>query len=305
MGKSGVRRALALAVCLAAACQRAAPRDLQPVDARGLHNVYRVTDQLYSGSSPDDDAGFASLVKLGVRTIISVDGMAPDVAAAKRHALTYVHAPVGYDGIPRDKLLIIAKAARDLPGPVYVHCHHGMHRGPAAVAAIQLCNDPAWTPERAEAWMKTAGTDPRYTGLTGLPRALTKPSAAELAVPASFPEVAPVADLTRRMVEIDATWDRLKLAKSAKWAAPPGHADIDPPHEALQLVEHLREAARLEAVKVDSPLARQFADAERAAADLEAALRAKDARRAADAFAASASHCQTCHTSHRDLRNVP
>ena len=28
----------------------------------------------------------------------------------------------------------LARAARTLPGPIFVHCHHGMHRGPAAAA---------------------------------------------------------------------------------------------------------------------------------------------------------------------------
>lgn len=306
MGKSGCRRAVALVVCLTASCQRTAPKPETRLEVRGLHNVYRVTDHLFSGSSPDDETGFASLVKLGVRTVITVDGTTPDVAAAKRHGLTYVHVPVGYDGIPREKLLLLAKAARELPGPVYVHCHHGEHRGPAAVAAIQLCNDPTWTPERAEAWMKAAGTDPRYTGLYAVAHNVVKPTAAEwAAVPTTFPEVTPIADLTRHMVAIDGLWDRLKLVKAANWAVPPAYPDVDPAHEALQLAEHFREAARLDAVKADSPLAKLFADAVADAGRLEDALRRKETVAAAMAFVASANRCRACHTQHRDRPTNP
>lgn len=306
MGKSLSGEAAVLAICLVVACQRGTPKTPTTVEARNLHNVFRVSDRIFSGSSPDNDDGFASLAALGIRTVISVDGATPDVAIAKRHGLSYVHVPIGYDGISRDKLLLLVKASRELPGPLYVHCHHGKHRGPAAVAAIQLCNDPTWTPERADAWMTAAGTDPRYTNLTGIARTLVKPTTTELAkLPKTFPEVATVADLTRHMVAVDALWDRLKLVKAANWEVPPKHPDIDPPHEVLQLVEHYREAARLDTVTADSPLARSFADAEKVASQLEDALRRKDPTGAAIAFAASANQCQTCHAQNRDVRAKP
>jgi protein tyrosine phosphatase (PTP) superfamily phosphohydrolase (DUF442 family) len=270
----------------------------------GLHNVFQVSDNLYSGSGPEGDAAFAELRRLGVRTVISVDGAKPDVEAAARHGLRYVHLPFGYDGIPRDKVLALARAARDLPGPVYVHCHHGKHRGPAAVAAIQLCTDPTWDAARAEAWLKTAGTDPRYAGLTGLPRSLARPMPEELArVPADFPSVAPVPDLARVMVQVDERWDHLKLVKSAGCSAPRDHPDIDPPHEAVQLAEHYREAARLpDAGRRGPELAKRLSEAEAAATELEQALRTKpvDSDRAERAFARSAASCAGCHDQFRD-----
>ncbi len=108
--------------------------EVQPLEAAGVHNLFRVSDRVYSGSTPDGDAGFAALERLGVKTIISVDGARPDAEAAARHGIRYVHLPFGYDGIPRDKAVALVRVARDSPGPVYVHCHHGKHRGPAAVA---------------------------------------------------------------------------------------------------------------------------------------------------------------------------
>src|SRR5262245_6224214 len=58
-----------------------------PGPVPGLHNVYRLGDRLYSGSSPEGDAGFASLRKLGVKTVLSVDGARPDLERARRYGL--------------------------------------------------------------------------------------------------------------------------------------------------------------------------------------------------------------------------
>jgi protein tyrosine phosphatase (PTP) superfamily phosphohydrolase (DUF442 family) len=267
-----------------------------------LHNLFRVSERVYSGSSPEGDEGFVELRRLGVRTIISVDGAKPDAATAARYGLRYVHLPVGYDGIPRDKVLALVKAVQDLPGPVYVHCHHGKHRGPAAVAVIQLCNDPTWHLDRAEAWFKTAGTDPRYTGLVGIPRTLVPPTIAELAGATSdFPSVARIPDLARLMVVIDERWDRLKLAKAAGWKTPQDHPDVDPPHETVQLLESYREAARLtDSRRRGTEFAKRLADAETAVTELEQALRAADLNRSAAAFSRSAAACVDCHARFRD-----
>ncbi|HJT79316.1 MAG TPA: hypothetical protein VJ739_19120, partial [Gemmataceae bacterium] len=221
-----------------------APPDSARVEAAGLRNVFRLTDKLYSGSIPEGDAGFRSLQKLGVKTVIDVDGLRPDVERAHKYGMRYVHVPIGYDGMTRAQALRIAKAVRDLPGPVYVHCHHGQHRGPTAAAVAHLCLDPHCTVAMAVAEMRRAGTDPRYTGLYAAPRQIGHPSAAELdRVPANFPEIAPIPDLAAAMVAIDGRMDNLKLARAAGWRTPAEHPDADPPHEALQLWEHFREVA--------------------------------------------------------------
>jgi protein tyrosine phosphatase (PTP) superfamily phosphohydrolase (DUF442 family) len=209
------------------------------MEAKGLHNVYRITDKLISGSSPDGDEGFESLKALGVKTIISVDGARPDLDRARKYGLRYVHLPTGYDGISRPQVLQLAKAVRDLPGPIYLHCHHGKHRGPAAASAIHLCLDEKCSVEQAVAEMKLAGTDPHYIGLYETAKALVRPSKLELdQIAADFPEVAAVSALAQVMVQIDGRWDNLKLVRSAGGKVPADHPDIDPPHEALQLAEH-------------------------------------------------------------------
>ena len=260
-----------------------------------LHNAIRVGPNLWSGSSPEREEGFRELERLGFKTIISVDGATPDVALAEKHGLRYVHLPVGYDGITRERVLELARAVRDLPGPVCVHCHHGKHRGPAAAAAIRLCLDPTFTPEQAEAFMKEAGTDPRYQGLIGLPRTLMRPTPGELdRVPNDFPAVSRVPDLTRRMVEIDGTWDELKAAKEAGWPNP-----VESAGDAVLLIEHYREVQRLPEERMDAFAKLRFA-AETEAGTLERDLRRADANGANAAFTASKAQCQRCHDDHRD-----
>jgi hypothetical protein len=108
------------------------------------------------------------------------------------------------------------------------------------------------------------------------------------------------------MVGVDERWDHLKLVKAAGWAAPPRHSDIDPQHEAAMLVEHYREAARLDSVTQRGPeFVKLLGDAGDAAAELEQSLRAKPVagEQAAKAFARSAATCTTCHAQFRDRPN--
>jgi hypothetical protein len=233
-----------------------------------------------------------------------VDGAAPDAATAARYGLQYVHVPMGYDGLPEEKAYRMARAVRDLPGPVYVHCHHGMHRGPAAAAAIRLCLDPSFTPADAADWLHLAGTDPRYKGLVCLPETFRRPTGRDLdRAPADYPSVAAVADLTRLMVAVDERWDRLKEVKAAGWKVPTGHPDVNPAHEALQLGEHYREAARLsDARKRGEEFLGLMRQAETAAGELETALRVKPvgAEAAGKAFTRSQTVCAKCHGRFRD-----
>src|SRR5688572_7297898 len=60
-------------------------------DLPGLHNVVAYHAGLYSGAVPEGAEGFETLAAMGVRTILSVDGAAPEVEEAKRHGLRYVH----------------------------------------------------------------------------------------------------------------------------------------------------------------------------------------------------------------------
>ncbi|MBX7256600.1 MAG: hypothetical protein K1Y02_09585 [Candidatus Hydrogenedentes bacterium] len=277
--------------------------ELVPVHAEGIENVFRIGESLYSGSAPDSGAAFESLKRLGIKTVISVDGSKPDVDAAHKAGLRYVHIPFGYDGISRERALEIAKALQSYPGPFYIHCHHGKHRGPAAAAIALMCTDGSCSTARALEVMKAAGTDPRYKGLFRSVEEFARPSSDDLQkVAETLPEVAQTDDLTQAMVEIDRHWDNLKAAKAAGWKTPPDHPDIDPAHEALQVVELYREIGRMQAVSKRPEDFRQILkEAENRASGLEKVLREKYVPAAiAATFSVAGESCTECHTKYRD-----
>jgi protein tyrosine phosphatase (PTP) superfamily phosphohydrolase (DUF442 family) len=279
----------------------------KPVELSGLHNVIRVSEKLYSGSSPDDVPAFESLKSLDIKTILSVDGARPDVETAKTFAMRYVHLPIGYDGISQEQALQLAKAVRDLPGPIYLHCHHGKHRSPGAAAAIQICLDNKCTAAQAIEIMKRAGTDPRYVGLLNGPNVLRRPTTKELnQLVVEFHEVADIPALARAMVEVDKHWDYLMLIRKSDWKSPLKHPDLDPPHEALQLREQYRELARTpDTQKRPADFKTLLASSEQAASDLETAMREHSTKPDADkvekAFVRTRMLCAQCHDKYRDV----
>jgi protein tyrosine phosphatase (PTP) superfamily phosphohydrolase (DUF442 family) len=279
-----------------------------PLEMPGLHNVVRVSDKLISGSSPEGKAGFQSLRGLGVQTVISVDGARPDVETARESGIRYVHLPIGYDGISRDQALKLARAVRDLPGAIYLHCHHGKHRGPSAAAVTLFCLDEKCTAACAVDVMKRAGTDRRYAGLFNAPNLLRRPTADELAAVADdFPETAPIPALAQAMVRLDARWENLQTIRKAGWQTPRNLPDLDSSHEALQLLEGFRELARSpEIAQRPDDFRRWLGFAESSALALEQALRKPidrtDSHNVAEqAFERCRAICSQCHAKYRDV----
>jgi len=273
----------------------------QRIELPGIHNAFRVTDRIFSGSQPEKDEAFAALAKLGVKTIVSVDGSKPDVEAARKHDLRYIHLPYGYDGVPTNRVVELAKLAAEVSGPFFVHCHHGKHRGPAAVA-IMCETAEGWTPEKAVAWLREAGTAPDYPGLYRAASEFTVPTKAQLAAVKELPEIASTSSLVDAMVAIDAHFDALKKSQAAGWKTPPGHADISPPHEATILWEYFREMARTDDTKERPEDYRgKLAYAERAADSLRKLLKDSADHAAIDgSFKLVTQSCAACHKNHRN-----
>lgn len=236
------------------------PAKPERLQAGALHNVFRYAEGVLGGSEPATDEDFATLAKLGVKTIVSVDGARPKVDAAAKHGLRYVHVPIGYDGVPESARRQLAKTLRSVPGPIYVHCHHGVHRGPAAVACM-LVGDGRVAPDAAVTMLQTAGTSPEYPGLYRDVAASRPFSAEELASVPVPPPAAPVSDFASAMAELDRAWDRIKLLQQAGWKADPSHPDLDPKHEAVMLHEflaELRRSGKLSSLNLDAEAARDF-----------------------------------------------
>jgi protein tyrosine phosphatase (PTP) superfamily phosphohydrolase (DUF442 family) len=273
------------------------------VELPGLHNVFRLSETLYSGGAPEGDTGFRSLRQLGIRTVLSVDGARPDVARARRFGMRYAHIPFGYDGCPDPTANRVVRAVRDLPGPIYLHCHHGKHRSPTAAAFARIALDGI-SNDAAVREMERAGTGKGYVGLYGDVRRYRPPSPAELdRVPSDFPEVAPTPPLIEAMVRIEQRFEGLQRCRKAGWRAPRDHRDLKPAHEALQLRELFTELQRTPAVRGKPADHRAWMRAsERDAQALEAALRAREHARASLLLDRIGVTCGACHATYR---NVP
>jgi protein tyrosine phosphatase (PTP) superfamily phosphohydrolase (DUF442 family) len=296
-----------LAVCAAWAAEPAGP---EPIKIDLLPNAYRVADKVISGGQPVGEAGFAALKALGVRTIISVDGARPDVDLAKKFGLRYVHLPHGYDGVPDERAKELAKAVRDLPGPIYIHCHHGQHRSPTA-ATVACVAVGLLRPESALMVLKTAGTSENYRGLYQSAQAARRIDDKLLdELQTDFPETARLPPIADAMVEIEHTHDHLKALSGSGWKRLARQPDLDPAHEALLLKEHYHELMRTGEVQRQPAEFRQILQAaERDAQSLETALRSwlksgsvgSPPDSVARSFTAVSHSCTACHSKFRDV----
>ena len=244
------------------------------LDLPGVPNAIQLHERVISGGLPEGEAAFAALAQADVKTIISVDGARPDVETARKFGLRYVHLPHGYDGISHDRLVTLAKAIQELPGPIYIHCHHGKHRSPAAAASGCVAAGLV-SKSVALSVLQMAGTSPNYRGLFQAVQQAEPLAAAQIAEhPVEFREVAPVPPLAAAMVDIDEIFERIKQLAAAGWGRVPSQPDLDAAHEVLLLKEQYRELARLESVTRQPAAFRELlGEAEATAGKLESELR--------------------------------
>lgn len=274
-----------------------------PHGSEALPNVHHI-GKLISGGVPGGDAGFDELKAMGVKTIISVDGATPDLARAEARGMRYVHIPITYAEVPEKEKLEIARAIRDLPGPIYIHCHHGKHRSPAAAAAAAVSLGMA-TPDEAVAFMKKAGTAPNYTGLYQCVAEATVVSAAAVnAASSEFPAIQKPVGMVAAMVEVDVAYEHLGDIRAAGWKTPKDHPDLVPAAEAGRLADQLRfsgEDARSQAKGED--YAAKLQSAISRATALEAGIvNGESADQLEARWKLVAASCKECHSVYRDKR---
>lgn len=273
------------------------------VEIPGIQNAFRVADKIVSGSQPETDEAYAALAKMGVKTLISVDGSKPDVASAHRFGLHYIHLPFGYDGVPPQRIAELAAAVKAQTGPVFIHCHHGLHRGPAAVAVVCEAN-AGWTPEQAQSWMRTAGTSPDYAGLYRSVAQFKSPTAKELRSVGPFREVLETSKLIDAMVQIDDRFVRLKQDQKAGWKKSRNQElpISSRAQEATELWELFRELARLEEVRQRPESFRtHLSEAETAVAEIRTSIQGEASVVALDKqLAQLTSRCTACHKEYRN-----
>ncbi len=292
----------------------ASQRDQKPIDSKEsaepvieriasdfIDPFYRLGPTLYSGAQPKGEAGFAELERLGVTTVISVDGVPPDVKSARAHGIRYVHVPLSYAAIEPGDAARIVRTFETSAGRVFIHCHHGRFRGPAAAA---LCGRASgFMPDRqAAAWLAMAGLKPEeYPDLSSSALESRLPVRATLDAinPEELPEQVEVADLIERMVEIDTLRDALREVDSVR-----------PANEraalARQLHESLRESARLPiAVSRGERFLTELSNAAELARSVDEAIQAGEADQVARLLDSVSQSCVDCHRSYRNRRVQP
>lgn len=277
----------------------------KPVDLPGLENVMEIAPGVYSGGVPTGDAGFATLDAMGIRSVLAVDASTPDLERAHARGMRYAHVPIEYAGVSSDQRLHLAAALRDLPKPVYVHCHHGKHRAPtAAVVGLRAAGE--LDAAEGEDKLRRAGTSPNYPGLYrcvvsqgALPSAFFDDFHPEL------PEVNTPEGLAATMAEVDRAWYALQGVRANGWAVPPEHPDLVPAALAGQMEVHLRRLADSgDAHGLTGEDAAKYIELMRACADaterFEAALAAGDTKAAEHEYGVVKASCNACHVPYRN-----
>jgi protein tyrosine phosphatase (PTP) superfamily phosphohydrolase (DUF442 family) len=275
-----------------------------------LPNAIQIHERVISGGKPVGESAFRELSELGIKTLISVDGAKPEVELSKKFGLRYVHLPLGYNGIQQERIEELAKAVRDLDGPIFIHCHHGKHRSPAAAAAACVT---AGLIEHSEALpiLKLAGTNENYIGLFESVGSVTKlsPTYLDQLMP-EFPETAKLPPMAKAMVELERTHDHMKRLWESGGQSLPDHPDLTAAHEALLLREHFTELLRMEyATKQPQGFSTLLKESEADALLLEKSIRQwKPTSNSASLpseltapFRRINANCMSCHKQYRDV----
>ena len=243
-------------------CQRAADvvaDSVQPTKLETEHipNAVRLHEKVISGGLPEDENAFQELKALGIKTIVCVDGAKPDTEMASRFGMRYVHLPHGYDGISSQRAQELAKAVRDLEGPIYIHCHHGKHRSPAA-ASVACVGAGLIPPGEALTALEIAGTGKEYLGLYRSAREAIRIESEQLnSLDVEFRPTVKIPPMADAMVELEKPYHHLQQFSANRWKLLDSHPDIFPAHEALILREHFTELIRTEETKSYPP---EFSD---------------------------------------------
>ena len=199
----------------------------------GIKRIVRIDERLLVGSEPSSES-IEHLQKLGVTVLLSVDARRPRLEEAKRLGMRVVHLPIGYDTVPEDRVHSLTRLLQEESGPVYVHCHQGLHRGPAVASILWMLATDGST-EEARGILDRCGTDPAYRGLWESVRTFRAPGRAKPTAP--LPEYVAAEGLSQVMLRIDDACDRIAGANR-----PDRQAALE--HECLLLEELFTELRR-------------------------------------------------------------
>ncbi|MCA9080387.1 MAG: cytochrome c [Planctomycetaceae bacterium] len=273
------------------------PEGLDAQQYPHLHNLRQITTSFFSGGEPETEAAFEELQRLGITTIVSVDGATPNIELASKYRLRYVHVPIGYDGISEAAGKSFARVVRDVKGPVYVHCHHGRHRGPAAVAVMAIASGAA-TSDQAVKILEVCGTSRDYAGLWRDVAAYRTPGEK-----AKLPQLSPIAQVdgfVTSMVRLERAMQQLIELQKNEWKPIANQPEIQAEPAAAIVYEDFRETIRLHLADREPEFKQLMQNAFKQSQGLQTALKAKDYGTASTALQSLGQQCVNCH---KDFRN--
>ncbi len=138
------------------ASHAAAERWAEPMEAPGLPNLHKVSDDLYRGAQPTAE-GIEQLRKLGVKTIVNLRASESDRKMLGDTGLAYEHIPMTA-WHPKDadvvRFLQIVGDEKNLP--VFVHCQRGADRTGMMVAVYRIAVQ-GWSKDEAITEMTRGG----------------------------------------------------------------------------------------------------------------------------------------------------
>lgn len=262
-----------------------------------IHNFRRLSKRVWSGSEPHGEQSFRSLADLGVRTIVSVDGAMPEVDIAMKYGIRYVHIPFGYDAIPIEQQHQLIRVMQDTAGPVFFHCHHGRHRGPAA-AAIACRVEGTADAQQAEQILRDAGTSKEYAGLWRDVKEFRRP-ADDVVLP-ELVAVAKVQSLAVAMARISRSFDALTDSQADGWQTAGQSKGFSAAQQSLLLQEELHEAWRNSSADYDDAFRAWMKESEQLARELNQAISDSKPAVANARLASIKTLCSKCHQAYRN-----
>jgi len=114
--------------------------------AQGIPNFHQVNDRIYRGAQPSA-AGWESLAKLGVKTVIDLRAESEHSSKAEKLAveaagMRYVSVPFSDIWAPSNKQVSkVLNLVDDSAGPVFVHCRRGADRTGTVIACYRIAHD--------------------------------------------------------------------------------------------------------------------------------------------------------------------
>tara|TARA_B100002052_G_scaffold293136_1_gene315789 strand:+ start:983 stop:1882 length:900 start_codon:yes stop_codon:yes gene_type:complete len=267
-----------------------------PIEARRLPGVERLVEfdeGMLCGSQPETVQALDALKRLGVGTIICVDGVPPEVAAIEARDMSVMHIPLGYGEVTARQRLQLAAALHQAgsESKVYIHCHHGYHRSGAAAAIASVATGRLTASEAIDR-MKRSGTSPDYKGLwTSVDATVRLKPEVIASVPPPPASIAPLG-MVESMIRADDLMDRLDPQDPASWSI----------RDAALLADLFRQLQQDSSIETHGArFASQMDDSWKRAVELETGIEDRlDPERLLLIRHRLAASCKACHASHRN-----